>query len=228
MSFLTIDFLKEIAIENELDLFSIIESFKQAICQLYKSKEILIEVNKNGEILIEEIIRFKYDFLKKQLNIDSKKLKKLKNIFIENIKIERNKSIINSIKNNKNIVYGEVFAIEKNVIKVNTKYGIGFCFKRNLYIKDLNMLKIKIGQKLYFHIHKYRKTKNGIELFLDRKHDNIVLKEAQEILKDCGVYDAKKIVGDKVLIYCMYKPKKTQIAKLAKLANERIQIELRR
>ncbi|EAL2460457.1 hypothetical protein YZ31_07470 [Campylobacter lari] len=228
MSFLTFDSLKEVAIENELDLFSTIESLKKAICQLYKDKEILIEINKKGEVLIEEIIRLKYEFFKKQLSINDKKLKKLKNNFIENIQKERNKIIINSIKNDKNIVYGEVFSIEKNIIKVNTKYGIGFCFKRNLYIKDLNMLKIKIGQKLYFHIHKYRKTKSGIKLFLDRKHDSVILKEAQENLKDCGVYNAKKIAGDKVLIYCMHKPNKAQIKKLAKMTNEKIQIELRR
>ena len=224
------DFFKALSAEYNMEISQILNCLKDTLERNLKCGKLFSEF-KNNKLYFYEIIYNRFGERRKQkVKIKQNIYQKLLDDFIHTLRKEsirqNRKAIKNIIRQEGGIVEGKITAIKKQGIEVLTRYGYAFCPNQNIFIKDLKTKQFCIDKKMYFHIKKFGLFgKNA--LILDRKHINILYKEIDDFMGDCGIYHIERDIGKQSIIFCTKRPNKEQVKSLAKITNTKIRIELR-
>lgn len=224
------DFFKTLSAEYNIEINQILNCLKSTLERNLKCGKLFSEF-KNNKLYFYEIIYNRFGERRRQeIKIKQNIYQKLLDDFIHTLRKEsirqNHKAIKNIIKQEGGIIEGKITTIKKQGIEVLTRYGYAFCPNQNIFIKDLKTKHFCVDKKMYFHIKKFGLFgKNA--LILDRKHINILYKEIDEFMGDCGIYHIVRDIGKQSIIFCTKQPNKEQIKSLAKITNTKIRIELR-
>lgn len=230
MTLTTARFLKDIASKYNISIELVIDCLKDALEKSGNYGKLYSEFYGEKLYFYELIYNRFNEFRKQEVRIRQNTYQGILDNFMQKVTEEsiksKNKELLNILKNCNGIIEGKITNIKRNGLEVLTRYGYAFCPNRNIFIKDLKTKTFKEGQRLYFHLSKFR-FQGKDTLILDRKHISILRKEAQEIMKDCEIYHIERDIGKEVFVYCAKKPSIEQIKALVKMANAKVKIELR-
>lgn len=224
------NFLNMLSAEYNIEVNKVLNCLKGTLERNLKYGKLFSEF-KNNKLCFYEIIYNRFGEKRKQeVKIKQNTYQKILDDFIHTLRKEsvrqNHKAIKAIVAQEDGVIEGKITAIKKQGIEVLTRYGYAFCPNQNIFIKDLKTKQFYVDKKMYFHIKKFGLFgKNA--LILDRKHINILYREVNDCMSDCGVYHIERNATKESIIFCTKKPSREQIKSLAKMSNTKIKIELR-